>query len=295
MKKTSVLSVLTLAVLVCIMMSLAERTSRTQQKASNESEMHAGSQLSAGIQSPYDFEQYINQHKDEADLNEIWSRFGIPTELGKPGRCGCRGSDCPGTCKAEIINTLDASNSDYVIVRVCYAGGADCWYLGFKRRPQWRYVGTTESLDNQYEPPQNRIEQYRSRQWLVIKELSGRGTGFLHYRERWCELSDEGLRDVLLYPVAGHRLQGDAEDYEFKSQVSNLEGQSTFAIDIHYTVFTDGNHAKTTRWLSSHKYELLFEWDGGTQRFVLNESKSNLPKSENNLSFKYLGEYRAAK
>lgn len=295
MKKTSVISV-TSAVLVCTMTFWAARTSSKLHKASEKSDLNVIGQSAAGLLSPYDVEQYINQHKDEANLNEIWSRFGIQTELGKPGRCGCRGYDCPGTCNAEVINVpFNDGNSGYAILRVCYAGGADCWYLAFKRELEWRYLGITESLHNQYEPPQQRIEEYQSEHWLVIRELSGRGTGFLDYGERWCAISDEGMREVFSYPVSGRSVQGNGEDYELTSKVSSLKGRSSFSVDIHYTVYTDSYYAKKIRWSSTRKYELLFEWDIATKRFVLDDQRSKLPKSERDPIFRYLVRYRSVK
>ncbi len=296
MKKTTLVSVLTLAVLVCMIAWLAERTSRTQQKANSESDLDAISQSSARFDSPYDIEQYINQHNDDADLNEIWTRFAIPAEPGTPGRCGCRGYDCPGNCNAEIIDvSVSNGKSDYVILRVCYRGEADCRYLAFKKEREWKYVGIAESSNNQYQPPQHRIVKYESERWLVIRELWGRGTGFLQYGERWCELSDDGPREVLSYLVSGHSAQGDPEDYEFKSEVSTLNEQPIFAIDIHYSVLSDGSDASEIRWLKSHKFDLLFEWNVIEKRFVLNESKSKLPKSENDPIFRYLVRHRLVK
>jgi len=254
------------------------------------------SQRSTRFPSPYDIERYINQHDDEANLNEIWDRFGIPTEQGKPGRCGCRSYDCPGNCRAEIINaSVNGSNARYVILRICYAGETDCWFLAFKKEQQWKYVWIIESLNNQYEPPQHRIEKYQSEQWLVIKELWGRGTGFLQYGERWFGLSDAGLREALSYPVSGYSVQGDAEDYEFKAKVSNQSDQRGFAIDARYTVFTESHHSAEMRWLSSRKHELRFAWDAAAKRFVLDESKSKLPKSGTDPIFKYLAEHRFVK
>jgi|GEM_PF-4634237 len=297
MKKTALISVLTMVVvLLCTVEWLAERTSRTQQKASDESQSHAISQSSARFESPYDIEQYINQHKDDADLNKIWTRFGIPVEPGTPGRCGCRGYDCPGDCNAEIIDvSVSDGKSDYVILRLCYRGEADCRYLAFKKEQEWKYVGITASSNNQYQPPQHRIEEYESERWLVIRELWGRGTGFLQYGERWCELSDNGPRDVLSYPVSGHSAQGDPEDYEFKSEVSTLNEQTVFAIDVHYTVLSDGSDPNESRRRKSHKLDLLFEWNVTEKRFVLNESKSKLPKSENDPIFEYLVRHRFVK
>src|SRR6266571_5642807 len=205
MNRIFFISVLTLGVLVSILALWVSRSSRTHQKANTETNSHVTGQSSSRFESPYDVQRYINQHNSEADLNEIWSVFGIPTETDKPGRCGCRGYDCPGNCQAEIINgPVNDSDSSYVILRVCYAGGADCWYLAFRKEQQWRYVGITESLNNQYESPQHRLEESQSKKWLVIKELWSRGTGFLQYGERWYELSDAGVREVLSYPVSGH-------------------------------------------------------------------------------------------
>lgn len=272
---------------------LSSRYLSAREKRTLPPTKRATSQSLVPVSSPYDIEQYINKHNDQADLSEVWKNFGIPLE-GKPGKCGCRGYDCPGTCKAEIINaSLNAGKADYVVLRICYAGEADCWYLAFKKEQQWKYLGIAQSLDNRYEPPKHRIEKSQSEQWLVIKELWSRGTGFLQYGERWYELSDGGLREVLSYPVSGHRVQGDAEDYELKSTLLTRHEQRSFALNVNYLVFTDGSPTK--RWRLSHKHELLFVWDGGAKKFVLDVRKSKLPNSETDPISKYLARYRSGK
>ena len=276
--------------------ALSSRHLPTQEKRtpSPTPSKRAISQSLVRLSSPYDIERYINQHNDRADLSEVWNNFGIPVEQGKPGKCGCRGYDCPGTCKAEIIKaSLNAGDAGYVVLRICYAGEADCWYLAFKKEQQWKYVGIAQSLDNQYEPPQHRIEKNKSEQWLVIKELWSRGTGLLAYGERWYELSDGGLREVLSYPVSGHSVQGATQDYELRSTVLTRREQHSFAMNIHYLVFTDGS--PTTRWRSLHRHELLFVWDGEAKKFVLDVRKSKLPNSEIDPISKYLAKYRSGK
>ena len=237
---------------------------------------------SEDLTSPYGIEYYVNRHNDEADLSEIWRSLGIPIEQSNPGRCGCRAPDCPGDCEAELIDaSLDDGQAGSLVLRICYAGGSDCWYLAFKKERPRKYLGIAQSLDNQYEPPQHRIEKARSERWLVIKELWGRGTGFLQYGERWYEFTDAGLKEVLSYPVSGHSVQGSADDYELKSNISTRSDEREgFGVEIYCLLFTGDLEAAKRRGRSPDKPYLRFAWSDVEKRFVLDESRSKLPKSE---------------
>ena len=286
MKKSALISGIIITLLLTIFWCLPKRPSQTQQSVRAES-VRLTNQSTLPT-SPHDLEKYINTHGDDADLVEIWRSLGIPSEPPNPGKCGCRGSDCPGDCMAEVINTKEG---DYAILRVCYAGEADCWYLAFKRQPEWRYVGMTESLGNQYQPPRHRIEQFQSEQWLVITELNGRGTGFLHYQERWSALTHDGIQHVLTYPISGHSVQGSADDYEFKSDITTSDANHSFAIEIRYRVRAGDRDDYGTPWPSLHKDDvddLVYVWNATTKRFALEESKSNLRKSASDPIYRYL-------
>ena len=116
------------------------------------------------LNSPGEIERYVNDHNDDADLDAIWAKFGIVTESGPPGRCGCRQGDCPGTCKAQVIQiSSGGENAEYDIVRICYAGGSDCWFLLFKKEGDWKFMKTVGFQDNKYEGVKHRIVRCRDK------------------------------------------------------------------------------------------------------------------------------------
>lgn len=284
MKKRSISVAIGLAVLASITWISFQKINRSQRVNAPVLESHSTKQVEHDIRSPYEIQEYINQHSSDLDLAQIWKQIGITTELAETAdQCGCRQMDCPGSCNAEIIHDLTAKdNSSYVILRVNYGGGPDCWYVAFRRNPEWKYIGVVTSLADKYGQPKHRFEQVGSNQWLVITELDGGGTGFLSYQERWCFLSDHGFREVLLYPVSGHSIEDQDDDYELKSTVSKLKSESGFAVKIRYKVFTDKRYLKTRdwSWSQSHVDELIYDWDVATKQFRFAESKSRVEESK---------------
>ena len=242
------------------------------------------------LSSPYDIARYINQHNDEADLDEIWDKYGISADGGKPGRCGCRGYDCPGTCKTEAINIgLGKGEVHYAILRICYAGGMDCWFLLFKKEERWLYVGVAESVDNKYDPVEYRVVNYGNDHWLVIKAGSG-GTGFLAYDERWFHVSDQGLKEVLSYPVSGHSVEGDRDDYEIKSTVRNIRHSRGYSAVVEYRILKNHVDKPSFHWIETQEQKVSFDWDKRSKRFVFNKMESELQRSEANPIYNYLEE-----
>jgi hypothetical protein len=231
--------------------------------------------------SPHQIARYINEHNDEANLNDLWAKFGVETEFGKPGKCGCRGFDCPGQCRAEVIQTdPDKEHDELLILRVSYAGDAYCWFLVFEKKSDWRVVGVVESLENQYKPPEHRIVKHGRQRWLVITELCGRGTGFVNYVERWHQLTGVVPKEVLSYGVSGHSVQGETSDYEFISRVFEQEDEGKYRIEIKYVLLREPVTRPEFRWTSTHRYRASFVWDSVAEQFVLDSARSSLPESE---------------
>lgn len=235
----------------------------------------------ARLASPHEIARYINEHNDGANLNDLWARFGVETEFDKPGRCGCRESDCPGSCRAEVIQTdRDKEHDDLLILRISYAGDAYCWFLVFEKKSDWRFAGVVESLENQYKPAEHRIVKHDSQRWLVITELCGRGTGFVNYVERWHQLTNVGPKEVLSYGVSGHSVQGENSDYEFSSKVFEQEDDGKYRIEVHYVVLREPVRRPEFGWAASHKHKAAFVWDSVSEQFILDSSRSSLPESQ---------------
>jgi len=229
---------------------------------------------------------YVNDNPQDADLSLIWKTLGVEITGQAGNRCGCGSDDCPGTCEAAVFDVgRESPGSWRRILRICYAGGADCRYIVFTRERGWRVAGLIESLDNQYRPPEHRLVSSEGRCWLAIKQLSGRGTGFLSYSELWYDLMKSNLPVVLAYPVSGHSVQGvRSQDYEFTSTLS-LNRESPLSILVRYRVrelpqkFGSGS----IDWGADKSFRVWYEWDAG--RFRLRGSRSVLPDESDAVYF----------
>ena len=228
------------------------------------------------LNSPGEIERYINDHDDDTNLDAIWAKFGVVTESGPPGRCGCREGDCPGMCKAQVIQISSGGvNPEYDILRICYAGGSDCWFLLFKKEGDWKFMNAVGFQENKYEGVKHRIVSCRDKRWLVVKLQTG-GTGFLGSEERWLDIGNHGLSEVLSYPVSGHSVQGEADDYELNSKVPSEALGDDCAIAVHYEIFRDFVLRPKFHWTTSVKRKLQFVWDASAERFVLDMVNSDL-------------------
>jgi hypothetical protein len=224
------------------------------------------------LPSPLEIEQSVNQHKDDADLNAIWEGLGVVTNSGKPGKCGCRGYDCPGTCRAEVISINDSKERAMrTIVRICYGGEMGCWFLLFEKVGDWKYLGVAESVDNKYEPVRHRIVSCGKNAWLVLKAGTG-GTGFLGYDERWFLISDKGLTEVLSYPLSGHSVQGEPDDYQLDSKADGEPLGDDCMVIVDYKIFRD----PISKPGFSVSQKIQFIWDMSAERFFVDKANSDL-------------------
>lgn len=214
---------------------------------------------------PFGLQKYITKYADSADLDLVWKALHVDSSIPSPGRCGCKGYDCNGTCDARFV----PGSGRYRILRISYAGEADCWYLVFSRyRAEWRLLGTVSTLDNRYRPPRERIEQIGRREFLVINELWGRGTGVLGYGERWYLLHNGRPTNALAYPVMGHNVQGGTGDYQYSSKLSF--SRSDNLVRIEYKIFTQPVFRQPNRlfWRMATMYTTAFRWSRPKSRFL---------------------------
>lgn len=239
----------------------------------------AGQASSNRLDTPGRIAAYVNDNPENADLSLIWRTLGVEVTDQAASRCGCRADDCPGICQAAVFDVgRESPGSWRRILRICYAGGADCRYIVFTRVREWRVAGLIESLDNQYRPPEHRLVSSGARYWLVINQLSGRGTGFLNYSELWYDLMQSNLPVVLAYPVSGHSVQGlRSRDYEFTSTVS-LNRNHPLSILVSYRVreAPQKSGSRNINWGANKSFRVWYESDR-QGRFRLRESRSVLP------------------
>ncbi|HSE39004.1 MAG TPA: hypothetical protein VLG74_17005 [Blastocatellia bacterium] len=242
------------------------------------------------LTSPGEIERYVNDHNDEADLDSIWAGLGIVTD-SPPGTCGCREDDCPGRCNAQAIPISSrGENPQYAIVRICYADEHICWFLLFKKEDRWRFMNSVVAQESRYEGVRHRIVSCRDKRWLAVAGDTG-GTGVLASDEHWFGISDNGLLKVLSYPVSGHEVQGESDDYELKSKVPPEVLSDDCVVAVQYEILRDSEFSPKFRWTTSVKRRLQFAWDAGAEKFVLDKVNSNLRDDPRNPVLGYLSRH----
>jgi hypothetical protein len=274
--------------LVLLMSSNRVRSTLNSTTDAQNREQSQETRLRAQLNSPSEIERFINKYSEEADLAAIWVQLGIATASGPPGRCGCREGDCSGTCKAEAIQLgSDGENDAHEILRICYAGEQICWFLLFKKEVGWKMLNVVAYRESRYEGVKHRLVNCGNKRWLVINAKTG-GTGVLSAVEDWFEIGNNGLSEVLSYPVSGHSVQGAAEDYQLKTRVSTDTVASCCAVTLRYEILRDHESGPELHWTSAENRQLQFVWDPNTEGFVLNKSNSDLGNGRHNPMLTYL-------
>lgn len=106
--------------------------------------------------------------------------------------------------------------------------------------------------------------------------------------ERWFEVGNNGLSEVLSYPVSGHSVQGESDDYKLTSKVPREALGDDCMIAVQYEIFRDATPNPEFRWTTSVKQQLEFVWDPRAERFVLDKMNSDLDDARHNPVFGYL-------
>lgn len=242
--------------------------------------------LKTATPSPYLIESLIDIN-EEIDLKRIWQMLNI----GPPTPGAYR---CNGDCEAETFD-IAASNENHqkiVALRISYEKARFYQYLIFKQMGSsslgeggWRLLGNIDCFDQQDGPPGYRIEQDDSRTWLVLKELWGHETGRLVYGERWYEVQERALKQVLSYPVEGHGqpcLKEPRRSYKAFLLRHDLEnGIYTIPVQfmIAYDIDTCGPRDRSFS-LFSKGPKAYYVWNVGKERFVLDEARSEVTEKQ---------------
>jgi hypothetical protein len=225
----------------------------------------------------YALERQINA--GEVRLGELWQALGI------------EGGDFPDecdSCRAEQLQLdLDGELEDISILKVAVI--YETRYLFFRHKPaatgesRQEFLGHADSLYQQYGPPEHRVVRGENGSWLVVRELWGRGTGFLHYGEVWYGISHRGPKEVLRYPVRGHdAMIARVTNRQIKvwavgPDVVNDTSTVKVIFTVTYLGFPQG---EDDRPLFTKKQKALYVWDAVQEKFVLDAYRSELTEEE---------------
>jgi hypothetical protein len=231
------------------------------------------------FKSPYSVLRFINE-TDDADLRKVWQWLGLNLDYTDMSY------KCDGSCKAETF-VIDANGEKNTVVKISYEAGNYYQYLIFRKllrsasAGEWKLIGSVDSSYQQYGSPKHRVERSGTQTWLVIEELWGRGSGVSLYGEKWHELRETGVREVLAFPVSGHQSSfGDSVGRSFKAGVLGYESiNGIHAIKVRFSVSYNVG-LQPQEQLFSKDQLAFFVWDSSQRKFVLDESNSQLSEQE---------------
>lgn len=227
--------------------------------------------------SPYLIESLIDIN-DELDLKQVWRMLNIepPTDMSYR---------CEGGCEAETFD-LATGNEDggkTVALRISLESHDFYQYLVFRQAGsgEWKLLGSVDCHGQRYGPPAYRIEQGDGRTWLVVRELTGRGTDMVVYDEGWHEVRDDGVKEVLSYPVEGEHqpyLASLGRSYKAVVLRHDLEnGVYTIPVQFMITYNISANDAKDTPLsLFARGLKAYYVWNPAQGEFVLDERRSEV-------------------
>lgn len=238
----------------------------------------------SGTLSPYDIARYINENEN-ADIRQIWRWLGLnitSTDLSYK---------CNGNCEADTF-VINYWGGKAIAAKISYTGGDYYQYLIFKNaRPgenTWRFLGHFDSSGQRYGSPEHRVETWHKKSWIVIKELWGRGSGFVLYGEKWYQIDDTAIKKVFAYPASGHVSSYlEKRGRETGSMLLDVEDSNgTLSIKIQFSVsynFGD-DPVQQLFFKEQHGY---FRWDSKSKKFVFDSSRSQVTESELDKVFGY--------
>lgn len=261
----------------------------------------AGESLSV---SPFAIRRKIHENPN-LDLRPLWQQLNISAEMqtiwtrlrgGQPLSAPVVFDKCNG-CKADLLRIdLDGRRGKEVLLNI-YEPWGYSRYLVFKPVKEmkaslvhWALLGQADHDFARYVMPSHKVVYGRNKQWLVIRVQYGSGTGFAAYYDRWYEVGNDGVREVLTTPADGHdhmdcaELQRDAHTQFLKHR--NEKGTDILEFLISVTWFDSCfDEWGEDRPILRKKRRAVYVRKPGAAEFVLDLSRSEILEKEINGSF----------
>jgi hypothetical protein len=198
-------------------------------------------------QNPYDLKKIINDKPDYFPVYKLWGQLGIESEMrtlnnpffyGNEKKQSVYFEDCV-SCNAEIFElNLDNDLEKEVLLGVGDYGGFDKYrFLAFKKsKNAWKFIGYADHDFNKYYSPKVRVKIFNSEKFLVLTCLGGSGTGISISFERWFEIENNQLKEVLSFPNESISAMTTSDlQRESKVTVKNLfikKGKKYFEVEF---------------------------------------------------------------
>ncbi|MCP4373584.1 MAG: hypothetical protein GY797_36590 [Deltaproteobacteria bacterium] len=168
----------------------------------------------------------------------------------------------------------------------------DWQYLLFRKDEiEWKALGNIDLAMQKYsvEPSYRVIASNQQDIWLVVRSLTGSGTGFSLYEEIWYRLTGEELEEVLRYPVGGTiALPGGFASLELDGEVGpHWQNGDTYTIAISFEPSYWGHGEKGEYPLFSMKQMAYYNWSPEHNRFLLNLEESEITQEQIDREFYY--------
>jgi hypothetical protein len=207
-----------------------------------------------------------------------WKKLGIDDRFLE----GCGG----GSCEAEIAKIdLDGQFPDELILKI--NNFHFCRFLVFTpnrashgNKADWTFRGHVDWDFNRYEMARHRIVRAKGRPWLVIRAQAGSGTGFSLYHESFYELTPEGLRSVLSYPIEGHTYPWPTGlGRSFRARVQpGTNGELMVVYEVDYDVVQPAD--KTDSKLAVNRHRVCYTWNNDQRVFDYTPACSDTSEEE---------------
>jgi len=236
--------------------------------------------------SPYVIEWYLDM-SEHADLNYLWQLLKMKSYAERPDRCG-------GDCAAETfdIKTGD-EEGEIVALKVSFASLGFYEYLIFRKsrslsdvKDEWIFLGNIDSPGQRDAPPEHRIESGSDRTWFVLRELWSRESSTFKARgEKWYEIKEGGIKQVLYFPVEGREKICDAHLDRSYTTILLRHGleDGVYTVPVQFLVsygICDCTRSNESHALFGKGQKASYVWNGEKDRFVLDASRSDITEKD---------------
>ena len=196
-----------------------------------------GDDLGKVAGSPFRIQAYVQTHK-EFDAGDLWKALGLPPLVSDPNfsKDLVRGFACQPDlpCEAWVDSVqLSQTRTRFVALRFTQPSMQLSRYLLFEETGTvWKLVGHIDSGFAKYFDPVLYSKELGSTWWLVLREQSGSGTGLFEWIQRWFEMKNGHLREVLSILDEGYYLIAFPGEYVCRPAAIVTDYQRTSSGDL---------------------------------------------------------------
>jgi hypothetical protein len=168
----------------------------------------------------------------------------------------------------------------------------DWQYLIFRKNgADWKFLGNLDLGTQKYTEPSYRVViGDKDEVWLVVRSLTGSGTGFTLYEEVWYKLNGKKIEITLRYPVKGHvapLIPPANVDFEGEVTAHWQDGDIHTIALMFSALYWDYEIERGEYQLFSTKRKAFYNWSPVQNRFLLDTEKSEVSQEQIDNEFYY--------